>query len=74
MTKKTQIAAYADPNHPGNGPAHLSGRKCVEKGCTAPAGTAWSPFWCQAHNVARMDRIGRALNVEIAYRRGEPVS
>jgi len=70
MSTETQIAAYADPGHPGNGPAHLSGKACVEKGCKNPAGTLWSPFWCHEHNVARMDRIGRSLDAELAYRTG----
>lgn len=52
---------YEDPSHPANGPEHHSSKVCVEKGCTNPAGTAWSPFWCQAHNAERMNRIDAGL-------------
>lgn len=46
-----------DPEHRGNAPAYWTGKTCIEKGCENPAGTAWSPLWCQTHNAERMDRI-----------------
>jgi hypothetical protein len=61
---------YRDGNDELNSAAHHSGRRCVEKGCKAPAGTAWSPFWCFEHNVERMDRISANLEAELAYREG----
>lgn len=54
--------AYADPGHPGNSPKHRTGKPCIERGCENPAGTAWSPFWCQSCNAARMDRITASLD------------
>ena len=48
---------YRDPADPYNGPKHHTGKPCIE-GCGRPAGTAWSPLWCQPCNAARMDRIG----------------
>ncbi len=56
------MQAYADPHDPLNGSEHHSGRKCIEPGCDRPAGTAWSPFWCQPCNAVRMDRISASLN------------
>ncbi len=53
---------YQDPNDPLNGPEHHTGSPCVEKGCDRPAGTAWSPYWCQLCNAARMDRISASLS------------
>jgi len=70
MTTPSSLPAYADPAHPGNGAEHLSGKTCVEKGCRNPAGTLWSPFWCHVHNVERMERIGRNLDAELAFRTG----
>lgn len=29
-----------------------SGRPCVERGCTEPAGTLWGPLWCPDHDRA----------------------
>ena len=55
------MIAYQDPNHPGNSPVHHTGKSCIEEGCDKPAGTAWSPLWCPACNVVRMDRIDRNL-------------
>ena len=49
---------WRDPNHRGNSLQHAKlGRKCIERGCNEPAGTAWSPLWCFRHNAERMDRI-----------------
>lgn len=52
---------YQDPNHAGNNARHLSGKVCIEQGCGKAAGTAWSPFWCFACNVKRMDRISASM-------------
>jgi hypothetical protein len=66
---------HHDPDDPLNGPEHRSGRTCVEKGCNNPAGTAWSPYWCQSCNAARMDHIaqqlGKLLNRTSTPDRGE---
>lgn len=61
---------YRDLNDPGNHPRHRVGKPCIERGCTEPAGTAWSPHWCVGHNIERMDRIGR--NLEETMRRFDP--
>ena len=53
---------YEDPNHPSNGVKYQTGKKCIEKECENPAGTAWSPYWCQVHNAERMNRITEHLN------------
>lgn len=60
---------YQDPNDPLNGPEYHTGKLCCE-GCGRPAGTAWSPHWCQPCNAARMDRIGSFLRSEIERREG----
>jgi hypothetical protein len=56
---------YEDPNHPWNGLKYRSGQLCIERGCNNPAGTAWSPYWCQPCNAKRMNSI-RASMEEIA--------
>jgi hypothetical protein len=61
---------YRDPDDELNSAAHHSGKTCVERGCTKPAGTHWSPFWCFEHNVERLDRISVNLEAELAYRQG----
>lgn len=53
---------YEDPCHPSNGVEHNTGKKCIEHGCDKPAGTAWSPYWCQEHNAKRMNEITRSLH------------
>lgn len=54
--------AFEDPNHPGNGPEYHSGLPCCYKvGCSNPAGTAWSPYFCFSCNVERLRRFGSAL-------------
>jgi hypothetical protein len=53
--------AYEDTSNPGNSPAHHTGKRCIEDGCGNPAGTAWSPLWCQACNANRMRRIETSL-------------
>jgi hypothetical protein len=50
-----------DPNDELNSSIYHTGQPCLEKGCTKPAGTGWSPFWCQACNAARMKRISQNL-------------
>lgn len=55
------MKAYEDPNHPANGPEHHTGKKCIAPGCNNPAGTAWSPFWCQSCNANRMNRIDESM-------------
>lgn len=55
---------YEDPSDPLNGPEHLTGKPCIER-CGRPAGTAWSPFWCQPCNSERMNRIGSFLRSEV---------
>jgi hypothetical protein len=56
------VSGYADPTDPRNGPAHHTGKPCVEWGCPDPAGTAWSPYFCFRHNVERFARIDKGLN------------
>ncbi len=53
---------YQDPKHPGNSLQHRSGKPCIDRGCTEPAGTLWSPLLCFRHNVERLDRI--TVNLE----------
>lgn len=36
--------------------------RCVEFGCDEPAGTPWSPYWCEAHDKERRDRITATLD------------
>ena len=57
---------YQDPGDPLNGPEYHTGKRCVEAGCDNPAGTHWSKLWCQPCNAARLDRISRALESEMA--------
>jgi hypothetical protein len=54
------MSPASDPDHEGNGPAHRTGRLCVE-GCGRPAGTRWSRWWCQPCNAERMLRISASL-------------
>lgn len=56
------LAPYEDPNHKGNSPRHHTGKLCIE-GCGRPAGTAWSPHWCQICNSERIKRINSQLEV-----------
>lgn len=51
-----------DPNHKGNSAEYHTGKPCIVKGCTAPAGTWWGPSWCQKHNHERLERIGANLD------------
>lgn len=46
-----------DQDDPRNGSEYWTGKECIENGCHAPAGTAWSPLWCFDHNSERIRRI-----------------
>jgi hypothetical protein len=55
-----------DKNDPRNGPKYLTGKACIGLGgikCESPAGTAWSPHWCQPCNAARMRNITANLTL-----------
>lgn len=54
---------YEDPANPNNSPAYHTGKPCVEPDCSNPAGTAWSPFWCQACNARRLELVSTGLAV-----------
>ena len=58
--RKQKMGAW-DPDNPRNGPKYYSGQVCEVSGCTKPAGTRWSPFWCWRHNAERLDRISAGL-------------
>lgn len=60
------LPRHADPNDPLNASSHHTGKPCIEKGCTRPAGTYWSPYWCQPCNSQRMARITKALDALLA--------
>lgn len=64
---------YQDRSDPLNSARYHTGKPCIEKGCSEPAGTAWSPLWCFRHNVERMDRISGFLTSELARYGGEPM-
>lgn len=53
---------YDDINDPGNSSKYWTGRECIERGCSNPAGTWWSPIWCFRCNVKRMDRISGKMD------------
>lgn len=53
---------FEDPNNYGNSAEHHTGKECVEKDCTRPAGTAWSPYWCFECNVERINRISEQMD------------
>lgn len=55
------METYEDPNDEGNSSRHHTGRQCVESGCTEPAGTAWSPWWCFKHNVERIRQVDESM-------------
>jgi hypothetical protein len=48
---------YEDPEAEENSEKYWSGKECIVKGCSKPAGTAWSPHWCFKHNVQRLNNI-----------------
>lgn len=52
-----------DPSDALNGPEYHTGKKCVEKGCNNPAGTHWSPLWCQPCNAKRLNRVTASLQI-----------
>jgi len=52
---------YNDRNHRGNSPEYHTGKECFEEGCTNPAGTAWSPYWCVDCNIKRIERVSAQL-------------
>jgi hypothetical protein len=56
---------YRDPEHPLNSSKYHTGKACVEKGCSNPAGTHWSHLWCVEHNAERLDRISKSLENEL---------
>lgn len=65
---------YEDPSDPLNAATFHTGKACIEKGCSRPAGTHWSRFWCQPCNARRMSRIGGFLQEEVKRYTGEDVS
>jgi len=56
-----------DPTAPQNGAEHHTGKLCIEQGCDKPAGTAWSPFWCQACNAKRLNRVSEQLQLAVEH-------
>jgi hypothetical protein len=50
-----------DPGASANNPKYHTGKPCIERGCTNPAGTAWSPHWCQPCNAKRLMRVSEQL-------------
>ncbi len=61
MTRTKKLLPYQDLQNEGNSERHRTGKPCVERGCDQPAGTAWSPLWCPACNIERMDRIDASM-------------
>jgi len=59
---------YEDPGSPYNGPSYYTGLPCVILGCPEPAGTAWSPHFCQKHNAERINHIASQLDELIKKR------
>lgn len=57
------MPGYDDRDDPRNGSEYWTGEVCIEPGCTNPAGTAWSPYWCYDCNVKRIDRINRQFDL-----------
>lgn len=52
---------HEDPAHEGNSARHHTGKPCIEPGCDKPAGTVWSPLWCQECNAKRIRRVTHSL-------------
>ena len=52
---------FEDGYNVRNSSRYHTGKKCIESGCSNPAGTAWSPHWCFECNVKRMKRISLSL-------------
>lgn len=62
----TSLEPIDDPSHEGNSARYHTGKPCVESGCTEPAGTGWSPHWCQRHNAERIRRISAGIEHGLA--------
>jgi len=63
------MLAFENSQHEGNSSLYHTGKQCVEKYCTKPAGTKWSPFWCFKHNVERIKRVNKQFEAcEIFYK------
>lgn len=71
LTPNPTRARHADPEDPMNSADHHTGKPCIERGCSRPAGTAWSPFWCQPCNSARLQRISGVIEYELARMKGK---
>lgn len=56
-----EVRRCEDPADVNNSARYHTGKPCIEDGCELPAGTAWSPHWCQKHNAERMERITKSL-------------
>lgn len=56
-----RVERFEDPADPHNGPRYHTGKSCIERGCSEPAGTWWSKLWCFKHNVERMRRISASF-------------
>ena len=41
-------------------------RKCIEPGCSEPAGTPWGPYWCIKHDEEWRARIELSLMALVA--------
>ncbi|MEE8551541.1 MAG: hypothetical protein V3T08_09850 [Gemmatimonadota bacterium] len=48
-------------------------RPCVEPGCSEPAGTPWTRFWCPGHDVGRRHRVTSSLERLVAQRSGRTI-
>ena len=44
-----------------NSEKYRTGKKCID--CENPAGTAWSPLWCQPCNAKRMFRLDKQFKM-----------
>jgi hypothetical protein len=60
MTNDVKLMPADDPNYEGNSPKYHTGKLCIE-GCGRPAGTVWSPYWCQQCNAQRLRRISKGF-------------
>jgi len=45
----------------GYGPKYHTGKPCITKECSEPAGTAWTPMWCTKCDIKRKERISRNM-------------
>lgn len=52
---------WRDPADPGNDFKYHTGKSCLL--CLGPAGTEWSPFFCQKHNAERIDLIDSQFTI-----------